>query len=692
MRQSPNRLAGEASPYLQQHAHNPVDWYPWSEEALTKARDEDKPILLSIGYSACHWCHVMEKECFENEGIARLMNELFVNVKVDREERPDLDAIYMDFVQISTGGGGWPLTAFLTPDQIPFFGGTYFPPEDRYGRPGFPKVLESVAQVYRTRREELLKESDRIVGVLRQASSLQISETTPDLRLLDEAYQHLSEQFDSEHGGFGGAPKFPATMALGFLLRYYQRTGIRGALEMVTLSLDQMASGGIYDHVGGGFHRYSVDERWLVPHFEKMLYDNALLVRLYLEAFQITGRETYRRVVTETLDYVKREMLDPAGGFYSSQDADSEGEEGKFYVWSAHEVAAAAGPERARLFNDFYDITATGNFEGSNIPHPRFELEAFAKRAGVRAEDLSKQLDETRRILYAARKKRVPPATDDKVLAAWNGMMLGSFVQAAFVLNDAGYLEVARRNAQFLTSELLSDRLYRSWKAGSVSRIKGYLEDYSSVIDGLISLYEASGELRWIETAKRLMELQIELFLDRDSGDFYFTPVDHEQLLVRQKDYADNATPSGNSLSSLSLLKLARLLDEPGYWEMGARILHRMAAVAAQHPLAFGVWLQSLTFYLTPVKEIVLVGTEPGLSELIQPLRETFLPNHVRAISSQVTKEQERAVPLFKEKSAIDRKPAAYVCENYACRLPARSPDEFRDQLTAIVNRADKVD
>jgi uncharacterized protein len=685
MRQSPNRLAGEASPYLLQHAHNPVDWYPWGEEALKKAREEDKPILLSIGYSACHWCHVMEKECFEDERIARLMNEFFVNVKVDREERPDLDAIYMDFVQMSTGAGGWPLTAFLTPDQIPFFGGTYFPPEDRYGRPGFPKVLESVARLYRSQREQLLQESRRIVEALRQAGALQLSETTPDPRLLDEAQQQLSRQFDHQHGGFGGAPKFPAAMALGFLLRYHQRTGNRGALEMVVLSLDNMAAGGFYDHLGGGFHRYSVDERWLVPHFEKMLYDNALLARLYLEAFQATGRELYRRVARETLDYVKMEMLDEAGGFYSSQDADSEGEEGKFYVWTPEEVAAAAGTERARLFNDFFDISASGNFEGSNIPHPRFELEAYARRAGIPAEELSHRLDETRRILYDARRKRVPPATDDKVLSAWNGLMLGAFAQAAFVFNDAQYLEIARKNASFLSTELLSDRLYRSWKAGSVSRIKGYLEDYAAVTEGLITLYEASGEVRWLETAGRLMELQIELFLDREAGDFYFTPADHEELLVRQKDYADNATPSGNSLSSWNLLRLARLLDEPRYWDMGARILHRMAAVAVQHPLAFGVWLQSLSFYLTPLREIVLVGKLPEISKLAQPIREIYFPNQVRAMTSDVTAELQQTVPLFKGKEAIDGQATAYVCENYACRLPARSPEEFREQLQDLV-------
>ena len=452
-----NRLIHESSPYLLQHAHNPVEWYAWGEEALSAAREQDKPILLSIGYSACHWCHVMEDQSFEDEEIAVLMNENFINIKVDREERPDLDAIYMNFVQMTTGSGGWPLTVFLSPDQVPFFGGTYFPPEDSYGRPGFKRVLRGLAETYRTRRGELDKNREEIVQRLKQVSQWETSDGQLEEGLLEDAYTRVLPQFDREYGGFGGAPKFPSAMVLGYLLRYHQRTGSGAALEMVKLSLDEMARGGIYDQLGGGFHRYAVDERWLVPHFEKMLYDNALLARLYLEAYQVTGDSYYREIVEETLGYVERELIDPGGGFYSSQDADSEGEEGKFYVWTPAQVKAVLGREDAKLFNDCFDVTGSGNFEGKNILHHRLDLGGLSKSLGRSVEDVNRLLLEARRKLLKVRGERVKPRLDDKVLSAWNGMILTTFAEAAFVLNNRKFREIALRNAEFLASEMMRE-------------------------------------------------------------------------------------------------------------------------------------------------------------------------------------------------------------------------------------------
>ena len=676
-----NRLIHETSPYLLQHAHNPVEWYPWGEAALRAAREQDKPILLSVGYSACHWCHVMERESLENEEIARVMNENFINVKVDREERPDLDAIYMNFVQMTTGGGGWPMTVFMTPDQVPFFGGTYFPPEDHYGRPGFRRLLMNLAQVYRTRRHELENERGRIVRSLQEAGRLATVETELGPELLDQAYRNLVQRFDSRHGGFGEAPKFPSSMALAFLLRYCRRRRTDMALDMVLLSLHEMARGGIYDQLGGGFHRYSVDERWLVPHFEKMLYDNALLIRLYLEAYQATGDAVFRRIAQETLAWARREMLDASGGFYSSQDADSEGEEGKFFVWTPAEVEAVLGKGDAGLFNDYFDVTAAGNFDGKNILHLRVESAAFAGRAGMSAEELDTFLSQARQKLFAARETRVKPGRDEKVLAAWNGMMLTAFAEAAFVLGDAGLLETARRSAQFLTSQLyVQGRLRRSWKQGE-ARLNAYLEDYAQVIEGLIAIWQASGDLRWLEQARELMELQLAGFWDSAQGDFYFTSSDHESLLVRQKEYFDNATPSGNAVSCLNLLRLSVFLGESRYRRIAERMLRQMGAAAAGYASAFGYWLQALDFLLGPVQEIAVIGTGAQRERLIKPLREKFLPNKVVALAVSVDDDLARKVPLLASRSAIEGKPTAYVCRDYACRQPVQSADELEKLL-----------
>ncbi len=684
--QHTNRLAKESSPYLLQHAHNPVDWYPWGEEALGAAQRDAKPILLSVGYSACHWCHVMERESFENPEIAEVMNRHFINIKVDREERPDLDSIYMNFVQMTTGSGGWPLTVFLTPDQVPFFGGTYFPPEDSYGRPGFRSLLERVAQLYQSRREELVQNREALVGKLEEQVRPQQAQAPADEKLLDGLLSPLRQQWDPRHGGFGGAPKFPSAMALAFLLRYYRRKGTEVALEMVTVSLDEMARGGIYDQLGGGFHRYSVDERWLVPHFEKMLYDNALLVSLYVEAYQVTGRSLYRQVVEETLGYVKREMRDPAGGFYSSQDADSEGEEGKFYVWTPQEVEHVLGRAEAQVFNEYFDVTAAGNFEGKNILHHRVERDSYAGRLGCSAEELQERLDGSRGRLLQERCKRIAPRRDDKVLAAWNGMMLSAFAQAAFALDRPDFLEVALSCADFLFSQMfVQGRLRRTWKAGQVSSV-GFLEDCALVIAGFLDIYQAAGEDVWLDRAQELMQLQLSQFADAEEEDFYFTPGDHEVLLIRSKEYFDNATPSGNSVSCLNLLRLAELLGEDEYRGRARRMLDRMTELLKRYPLGFGYWLCALDFRLGPVQEIAIVGPDDQRRELLRVIRGRFLPNKVVAVAEAVQESLGKKTPLLAGKQAIGGRATAYVCQNYSCREPVTNPQDLESQLQAQVS------
>ena len=684
--QHTNRLIRTSSPYLQQHAHNPVDWHSWDEEALQAARDEDKAILLSIGYSACHWCHVMEHESFENEEIAGLMNEHFINIKVDREERPDLDAIYMNFVQMTTGSGGWPLTVFLTPDLVPFYGGTYFPPEDYYGRPGFKRLLQAMADTYKNRRPEIEKDREGIVQRLNQASQWGQGEAELKESSLDEAYSALLSQFDHHHGGFGEAPKFPAAMALSFLLRYQSRAEPKTVLSMVKLSLDEMAHGGIYDQLGGGFHRYSVDERWLVPHFEKMLYDNALLSRVYLEAYQVTGDPYYREIVEETLEWVGREMQDEAGGFYSAQDADSEGEEGKFYVWTPEEVEALLGKEEAQVLGDYFDVSSDGNFEGKNILHHRRELKSFSESLGISPEDLKQQLDSGRQKLFGQRETRIRPGLDDKVLAAWNGMMLTAFADAAFVLKDQNLLQTAVHNAEFLASEMLvEDRLLRSWKDGK-AHLNAYLEDYAQVIEGWLAIYQSTGDAAWLEKAGQLMEQQLELFWDSEQNIFYFTSRDHEELLVRHREFMDNATPSGNSVSCLNLLKLAVLLGKPDYRDRAGRMLQQVARILPQYPSAFGYWLQAADFFFGPVVEIAAVGRPAQRNDLLQAVRDRFLPNKVVTMAEEVDLELGRKIPLLQGKTAGDSQATLYICENYSCREPATTSEAVKKLLHGLTD------
>jgi len=690
-----NRLINETSPYLLQHAHNPVDWYPWGKEALQIARSEDKPILLSVGYSACHWCHVMERESFENEEIAAIMNQHFVSIKVDREERPDIDAIYMQAVQALTQQGGWPMTVFLTPDGRPFFGGTYFPPRDRqYGQqrmPGFPRILLSMADAYKNRRKDIEEQATQIADYLKQRSGspFRLKSGSPavemPLELLDTASQALASEFDPTHGGFGHAPKFPNTMSLELLLRVHQhrRAGeiasqaARPELEIVETSLQSMANGGIYDHLGGGFHRYSVDAQWLVPHFEKMLYDNALLSRVYLHTYLVTGNPFYRRIVEETLDYVVCEMTSPMGGFYSTQDADSEGEEGKFFVWTPAEIEAALSPGDAALFMQYYDVTRQGNFEGKNILHVDQDLEKVAHSVQLTAKRMQDSLEQSRQQLFKVREQRVKPGRDEKILTSWNGLMLRSFAEAARYLNRPDYLQVAINNAEFLLSELRAEgRLLRTYKDGR-ARLNGYLEDYTFLADGLLALYEASFNPRWFTRARGLMDEAIKLFADAQNGGFFDTGSDHEALISRPKDIMDNATPAGNSVAADVLLRFAAFTGDESYRQRADDYLRPIAEIMAQHPQAFGHVLAALDFAISPVKEFAIIGNldEADTQSLLEVINRRYLPNSVLACALPGDNAAIKAVPLLADRPLKDGKATAYVCQNFACQAPVNTPE-----------------
>ncbi|HWS55622.1 MAG TPA: thioredoxin domain-containing protein [Pyrinomonadaceae bacterium] len=677
-----NRLAGETSPYLLQHAHNPVDWYPWGAEALERARREDKPILLSIGYSACHWCHVMERESFEDARIAALMNEHYVNIKVDREERPDLDQIYMTAVQMMTRHGGWPLTVFLTPDLVPFYGGTYFPPEDRHGMPGFPRVLLGVADAYRSRPEEVRESAGEILGELRRMGVSAASGEAISTELLDQAQRALARSYDARHGGFGGAPKFPASMSLEFLLRAHKRTGDARALEMVVSTGRRMAEGGMYDQLGGGFHRYSTDAHWLVPHFEKMLYDNALLSRHYLHVFQATGEEFFRRVTVETLDYVTREMTDAGGGFYSTQDADSEGVEGKFFVWDEAEVEGLLGEEDARLFNAYYGVTPHGNFEESNILHVSRAAEEVARESGVEVGRLNEALERGRRALFEARERRVKPGRDEKVLTAWNGLMLESFAEAAAALDRPDYRETAERNARFVLDSLRAGGLLLHVYKDGRAKHAGFLDDYAFFVSGLVTLFETTGEARWLEEAVALADRMVEEFWDEEGGGFFYTGRSGEQLIVRNKDYFDNAIPSGNSVAAELLLRLSVLTGSEDYRRKAVAVLRLVRDLTERHPTAFGYALGAFDFYLSTPKEIVVVTPRGGeAGPFAREVWGRYLPNKVVVQASEGDERLAELAPLLRDRGALGGKTTAYVCEHYACRQPVTDPAELVSQL-----------
>ena len=637
----PNRLADETSPYLLQHKDNPVDWYPWGDEALERARREDLPLLVSIGYSACHWCHVMERESFEDPDTAALMNRNFVCVKVDREERPDVDAIYMEACQAMTGHGGWPLNVFVTPEQVPFFAGTYFPPEPRHGMPDWRRVLAAVSEAWDERRDEIRDGSARIVQRLRGGALLEPSQQPLDPAALDRALENAAASYDPRFGGFGGAPKFPPSSLIEFLLR-------RGEKEMTGGTLTAMASGGMYDQIGGGFARYSVDERWLVPHFEKMLYDNALLARAYLHGYQVTGNPLFERVARETLDWALKEMRAPEGGFYSALDADSEGEEGKFYVWSLDELPAEAA--------EYFGATAEGNFEGRNIL--------------TRGREEPEDLDRIRAELYEIRSKRVWPGLDDKRLASWNALMVSALADAGAVLERADYLDAARAAAGFVLGEMRAadGRLLRTYKDGQ-ARLNAYLEDHAFLLEALITLYEATFEPRWFREARALADTMIERFADEERGGFFETSADHERLVARRKDLEDNPIPAGNSSAAYGLLRLAALSGEYAYEERAIGVLRLLHELAPRHPQAFAHLLQALDFHLSPTREVALAGDD--VTELARVVRSEFRPHVVLAGG------EPDGVPLLEGRTPVDGRAAAYVCERFSCLRPVTDAREL---------------
>jgi len=681
---TPNRLAQESSPYLLQHAHNPVDWYSWGEEALQRARSEDKPIFLSIGYSACHWCHVMENESFEDEATAALMNKLFVNIKVDREERPDLDAIYMDAVQAMTGQGGWPMSVWLTPEGKPFHGGTYYPKEPRYGMPGFQQVLRAVADAYQSRREQVDGQAERLTALLKRSTVLGAEDGDLGTDLLDEAIGQLLQSFDEEEGGFGSQPKFPQPMILDFALAYSSRTGDLDALHLAELTLEKMALGGIYDQLGGGFHRYSVDRFWLVPHFEKMLYDNAQLLRTYLHGWQVTGRPLFRQVVEQTIDFVLREMTAPGGGFYSTQDADSEGHEGKFFVWDQAEIDSVLDPQSAAVFSDYYGVSKRGNFEGRTILSVVRSTDEVGRRFQLSAAAVEQLLQQARSVLFSRRALRIRPGRDEKILTEWNGLMIHALAECGSLLDRPDALAAACRAADFILAALSQPdgRLFRSYQGGR-ARFNAYLEDYAAFSRSLVALYEATFDLRWLGEAARLVQWIFAQFYD-PAGGFFQTGVDHETLIVRRKEFIDNALPSGNSLAAEVLLRLAILLDKPDYRRETERILLRMKEAMVRQPTGFGRLLGVLESHLAPSQEIAIVGPaeDPATAALLSAARRYFLPGTVLALQEPG---QEALLPLLTGRVLVDGRPTAYVCENYSCQLPLTSAEALAAALRKSV-------
>ena len=668
-----NRLAGETSPYLLQHAHNPVDWYPWGDEAFARARAEDKPILLSVGYSACHWCHVMERESFENPEIAAIMNRHFVSVKVDREERPDVDQIYMQAVQSLTGHGGWPMTVFLTPDGEPFYGGTYYPPVEGHGLPAFPRLLQALAEAWANRRGEVVASAQKIGEALGQSERLRASTGLLTDEILFGAFQALSAQFDETEGGLGGAPKFPQPMIWEFVLRFWKRSKNPRGRQMVHTTLTMMARGGMYDQVGGGFHRYSVDPHWLVPHFEKMLYDNAQLASLYLSGWLAFGDPQCRRVSEETLDYLLREMADPAGGFYSATDADSEGHEGKFFVWSPEELREVLGPDDAEYAARYWSVDRGPNFEGKSILY-------------VGGEPDPERIAPIRARLYAARERRVHPGRDDKVLAAWNGLACRAFAEAGRALGRADYVAAAAKNAEFVLTAMRSGgRLLRTWKAGR-AKLKGYLEDYAMVAAALVALYEATLDRRWLDEARGLAEELLRLFWDEKLEGFYDTGVDHERLIVRPRNLFDNAVPCGSSVAIETLFRLAILTGESRYESAALKALRPMADLMTRYASGFGRFLCALDFHLGPGVEIALVSPPggDGLAPLAAEVFGRYLPNRVVAGMVAGDPKGAEGIPLLQNRKAVGGEATAYVCRNYACELPVTDREALARQLDAL--------
>lgn len=677
----PNRLLEETSPYLQQHAYNPVDWYPWCDEAIQRAKREDKPIFLSIGYSACHWCHVMEHESFENPQIAGYMSQNFVCIKVDREERPDLDSIYMNSVQLMTGHGGWPMSVFLTPELKPFFGGTYWPPFARMRMPGFFNILNGVTDAWKEKRDALETQADELTQAVIQVSGIQTGPAELNVEVMRTAQRNMLAAVDDHNGGFGGAPKFPHPMTVRVLLRNWKRFGDADSLNVVKLTLDKMADGGIYDHLGGGFARYSTDARWLVPHFEKMLYDNALLISAYLEGLQATGDQRYATVVRETCDYVLREMTQPEGGFYSTQDADSDGEEGKFFVWSLAEVRELLDEKEGLALTTCYDVTQRGNWEGKNILNRPKSFEVCTQSLGLSLDELDVVLASAKQKLFGVRSQRIWPGRDEKVLASWNGLMIAAMAQAAQVLNEPKYAQAAADAADFVLDIMRESdgRLLHAYKDGR-ARFNGYLDDYACLIDGLVDLYQAVGDAKHLDAARQLSKRMIEQFGDSAEGGFFYTATDHEALIARSKDSQDNATPSGNGMAAYALLRLGRLTSDAEITEAGMSTLDVLSGNICRSAMASGQALMALDFQLGPTWELHLVnGADATANEQAQrTIHQQFLPNKiVWPISG--------ALP-----SSFGELPTAYAavtllaCELGACRIPATGLDAITAALKSM--------
>jgi hypothetical protein len=686
-RKKPNRLSYEKSPYLLQHADNPVDWYPWGEEAFQKARAEDKPVFLSIGYSTCHWCHVMAHESFEDEEVARVLNEHFVSIKVDREERPDIDAVYMNVCQAVTLRGGWPLSIFMTPEAKAFYAGTYFPKTGRMGMPGFVDVLMEIAAAWKNDRQRLIEASEKITRGIQPRAGHDVGPRL-ETDTLSKGYDQLLQAFDSRWGGFGSAPKFPTPHNLTFLLRWYRRSGDRGALKIVERTLEAMRDGGIYDQIGFGFHRYSVDEKWLVPHFEKMLYDQAMLAMAYTEAYQVTGKERYARVVREILTYVLRDMTDSEGGFYTGEDADSEGKEGLFYVWTPAEVRDVLGKERADLFCKFYDIGPHGNFEeGRSIAHIRIPIEDFAAREQVEPAELEHLLGEGRERLFAARERRVHPLKDDKVLTSWNGLMIAAMAKAYQALGDQSFVEAARRGADFILARLKAPgpRLYRRYRQGEVAN-HGYADDYAFLVWGLLDLYEATFDFKYLDEAASLNQVMLDLFWDGEYGGVFFTGREHEPLIARNKEIYDGAVPSSNSVAALNLIRLGRMMGAPDLAEKANQVARAFATRIKAYPSAYTLFLAALEFMIGPNREIVVVG-DPGDREtriLAEAVHRSFLPDKVLLSKPNGGGDEKlnRLAPLVKAVRGADRATAAvYVCEDSVCGERLTTVSEVRAAL-----------
>jgi len=677
-----NRLIHETSPYLLQHAHNPVDWYPWGDEAFQKAQSENKPVLLSIGYSACHWCHVMEHESFENEKIAALMNDLFVSIKVDREERPDLDEIYMNAVQMLTGRGGWPMTVFLTPEGKPFYGGTYFPPEDRQGMPGFPRVLTGVAQAYREKPQDVEKSVEQILSALKRMSESHDSKAAFSPDAIAESAEQISRAYDSDHGGLGHAPKFPHAGVYELFLRHYHQSKNLRFLEMVTHTLTKMAQGGIYDHLGGGFHRYSVDERWLVPHFEKMLYDNAQLLRIYVQLYCITGNELFKNVTEETADYLLREMLHSEGGFYSTQDADSEGEEGKFFIWSPQEINAILGEEAGEIFARIYDVSDFGNFEGKNILHPILSLEQASKLFRKDVREIAALVADSKEKLFHEREKRIKPFRDEKIITSWNGLVLSGLAEAINISPKRAYVESANRTVQFIFSKMFRDgHLLHTYKDGK-AKLLGYLDDYAFLAVGLLDLYETTFDRTHFECAIELADAMLSEFWDEKDGAFFYTGKSHEQLISRAKPVFDASIPSGNSIATHLLLRLYHLTGREDYLKRAEAVLRTYYDVMMSQPFGFAHMLCALDLYSRKPKEIVVIGTrdDTNVAELVNRIHSVYLPNKSLQLAGP-DQSLEKISPLLQGKTQLDGKPTVYVCHNFTCSAPATNWEELKPLL-----------